>query len=246
MNTENMRVCYSDQTGRFALQVALILSSLLIPVVCSGTTLTVTQIRSAITDYLINQVSAGNSEMEIGRIGIDNRLNLPECTLPLVIDTAPGQPLRGNTTLGVRCQGVQPWTVYVPVEIRLLREVLVSSRPLRRNTTISATDLIVEKRDISKIRTMPITDMTEAIGQVTRFHIAQGMVLSENLLELPTLVTRGQQVTILAQGPGLTISATGVALVDGVMGELVSARNLLSNKTISGVVTGSGVIEVNP
>jgi flagella basal body P-ring formation protein FlgA len=246
MNTKKQLYSYPDKIGRVTMQVTLIMVALMMPVVSFGTTVTVAQIRSAISGYLIDQVSAGNSELEIGRIGIDNRLNMPECTLPLVVDTAPGQPLRGNTTLGVRCQDAQPWTVYVPVEIRLLREVLVSSRPLGRNTTISAADLILEKRDISKIRTTPITDMTEAIGLVTRFHIAQGMVLSENLLELPKLVARGQQVTILAQGPGLTISATGVALVDGVMGELVSARNILSNKTISGVVTGSGVIEVNP
>ena len=63
-------------------------------------------------------------------------------------------------------------------------------------------------------------------------------------IEPPRIILRGDLVTLQYSRPGLMLSARGRALGDGAKGDLVSVLNEQSKRTIQGVVTRAGTVEV--
>ena len=69
-------------------------------------------------------------------------------------------------------------------------------------------------------------------------------VLSPASVEQPRLVRRGQRVRIDAGNQAIAISATGLALRDGRLGETVPVRNARSERVIDAVVSDHGTVRV--
>jgi flagellar basal body P-ring formation protein FlgA len=73
-----------------------------------------------------------------------------------------------------------------------------------------------------------------------------GTALTADLMVADLVVRHGQEVTLIAQGPGISVRATGKALEDGREGGLVRVQNLTSQKVVQGVVDANGTIQVTP
>jgi len=82
---------------------------------------------------------------------LDRRLRLTACELPLESFAPPGKRRMGKRTVGVRCNGKHAWTIYVPVSVKVMTEVIIAKRALERGTIISAADVGLEQRDISRL-----------------------------------------------------------------------------------------------
>ncbi|WP_246884635.1 response regulator, partial [Pseudomonas protegens] len=55
---------------------------------------------------------------------LDPRMRMPNCDKELTANLeSPAQPL-GRVTVKVRCEGASPWTVFVPAQVKLFREVV--------------------------------------------------------------------------------------------------------------------------
>jgi len=57
-------------------------------------------------------------------------------------------------------------------------------------------------------------------------------------------VHRGDRITIVARGDGLSLSATGVALENGRPGQRILVRNPSSGRVLHATVTGPHRVEV--
>ena len=89
--------------------------------------------------------SLGNiTAVEVTRL--DPRLALARCEQPLEPFVPNGQRRLGNATIGVRCDGQRPWTLYVPVRITSSVNILTARRPLSRGTVLAADDLVTVER----------------------------------------------------------------------------------------------------
>ncbi len=60
---------------------------------------------------------------------IDPRLQLPKCAATEAY-LPPGTRLWGNATVGLRCAAPSAWSLYVPVAVKVMGEVVVTQRPL--------------------------------------------------------------------------------------------------------------------
>lgn len=202
------------------------------------------QIHTAITAFIIEQTRQYNSppRIEVGRLG--PRLRIRPCTVPPSAFQPPGSRLLGNTTIGIRCNGRSPWTIYVPVQVQLFQPVAIVDRPLARGDTIREGDFKMVERDLGALKMGYITDARQPIGMVAKRPLGIGTLLTPQLLEAPRLVRRGEQVTIVAESGGLEIRASGEALADGARGDLVRIRNTTSRKVIEAVVVEPGVVKV--
>lgn len=182
-------------------------------------------------------------EVEDGRL--DPRLQLARCELPLEAFLPPGGRASGNTTVGVRCSGGQPWTLYVPVRVAVSGPVVVVTRPLARGDLIGDGDLQVVERDLGQLPFGYLQDPAEATGKQLLRPLSAGTALTPAMLEAPRLVRRGQQVTLLAIAGSVEVRMTGTALGDAAAGERVRVRNVNSKRIIEGVVTPSGQVQVD-
>ncbi len=127
--------------------------------------------------------------------------------------------------------------------VPVLADILVSTRTLRAGTRITADDL-------SLIRgTAPhgaASNPAEVIGMEARVTLYAGRPIPLGSLTQPALVERNQLVSLIFLHGGLEIRADGRALGRGAAGETIRIMNLASRSTITGRVTGPGIIEVHP
>ncbi len=203
-------------------------------------------IKQTVHDYLQDNTSQLSIQPKIKVGQLDSRLRLHACSKPLLAFTPDGSKLKGRTTVGVRCQGDKPWSIYIPATIAIYEEIVVATTPLMRGHIVSTTDIKLEKREVGKISGQHfIYDLNLAVGKVLKRPISAGKVIQASYLEMPRLVRRGQMVTILAITNGLVVRMSGKSMMDGAKGDLIQVRNPKSKRIINGTVTASGEVRVN-
>lgn len=227
-------------------QILAVLLALLGPTVATAQALqSHDSIRSAARRFMLARVSAaGERDVSIKVDALDARLRLPACAAPLQAFAPPGGRNIGNTTVGVRCAGARPWTLYVPARVIVRDQVLVAQYALARGQTVTANALAWQERDLSRLSFGYLTDRAAALGKVLRRAVGAGTVITPDMLAAPLLVQRGQTVTLVAGGSAVAVRMSGKALSDGALGEIVRVRNPRSERVVQGVVVASGEVRV--
>ncbi len=182
----------------------------------------------------------GRVSVQVG--GFDERLALPACT-KLDPFLPPGSRLWGNASVGVRCTAPYPWTVYVPVTVRVEGHVWVAARPLAPGARLEGADLTPVAADLTQLPAGTITDAQEAIGKTVAFSIAAGQPLRSNQLKSPPVVMQGQTVKVVAKGNGFAVSTEGRSLTTAGDGQLAQVR-MASGQVVSGIARPGAVVEV--
>ena len=206
----------------------------------------ITQAQSALYNVLDNFVSTqtqglpGTVTYTIGQL--DSRTQLAACESfePFL----PGASrLWGKSTVGVRCLGPAKWTVYVPVQVNVSGNYLISARAMPAGYSVSADDIVVRSGDLSTLPANALTDRTQAIGKTVKIGMAAGQALRSDQLIAPWAVQQGQTVKTVANGAGFSVSSEGVALGNAVAGQSVQVRTP-SGQTVSGVARAGSIVEV--
>lgn len=201
-------------------------------------------IKSAVESFLRRETVGLPGTVSFAVGAVEPRLNLPACAAlePFV---PAGTRLWGNATVGVRCNGAQPWIIYVPVEVRVAADVVHSARPLAQNQPIGAADLVMQKANLTQFPAGVLTDMRHAVGKTLSSSIAGGQPLRQDMLRAPTVIQQGQPVKLRVQGRGFRVSAEGRALTAAADGQAVQVR-VQSGQVVSGVARNGGVVEMRP
>jgi len=196
-----------------------------------------------VEDYLATSQTEGRYEIEVKQL--DPRLRMPMCDKELTASLeSPATPI-GRVTVKVRCEGASPWTVFVPAQVRLFREVVTTTRPLKRAGIIEPGDVVLRERDISSINQGYFTSVDQAIGQkLTRPTVAD-QVMTLVHLEQAEVVRKGDQVVITARSGTLSVRMPGEALSNGGLAEQIRVKNLNSMRVIKAQVTAPGQVEVS-
>ena len=202
-------------------------------------------IRNAAIAFITQGIKETYPHHEIKVNALDPRLKLPTCKGPLAGFLPTGGQLIGNTTIGIRCSGTKPWTIYVPASVKAMRKVVITTRPILRNSAISKADIRLEERDVSTGSDTYIYAPEHVLGKLAKRALPSSTSLTPTMLTEPILVRRGQRVIILAQGAGIEVRMAGTALMDGAEGQIIRAKNKRSKRTVEGQVIQPGVIKVN-
>lgn len=173
---------------------------------------------------------------------LDGRLALARCSQPLTTLPVSSTRALGAVSVGVRCPGSQPWTLYVRGEVSATQAVPVLNGALQRGDLIGKNDIVVEKRNITQDFGGIITEVDDLIGMEARRNLQAGTPLRFADLLSPVLVERGQTVSIVSGGGGLRVSMQGKALANGGAGDRVMVANLTSGTRVEGVVAADGSV----
>ncbi|HEF4763067.1 TPA: flagellar basal body P-ring formation protein FlgA [Pseudomonas putida] len=196
-----------------------------------------------VEDYLATSQTEGRYEIQVNQL--DPRLRMPMCDKELTASLeSPAKPL-GRVTVKVRCEGSSPWTVFVPAQVRLFRDVVTTSRPLRRAGIVEPEDVILRERDISAINQGYLTSLDQAIGQRLTRPMVADQVITLVHLEQAEVIRKGDQVVITARSGTLSVRMPGEALANGGMSEQIRVKNLNSQRVIKAQVTAPGQVEVS-
>lgn len=174
---------------------------------------------------------------------LDTRLRLPACPAKPETFSPPGSRPSAAASVGVRC-AAPSWSLYVPVDVEVVVDVVVLAGPAATGKTLTAADLRLEPANIARLGAGYLTRVDDADGFVLRRPVRPGTVLTPALLARPTLVKRGQRVEMLAAASGLAVRSEGEALSDAAEGERVRVRNVRSRAIVEGVVAADGTVRI--
>jgi flagella basal body P-ring formation protein FlgA len=198
---------------------------------------------NTLDDYLRNQTQGlpGKVTYSIGQL--DARTQLSPCNAfePFL---PGGSKLWGKATVGVRCLGPSNWTIYVPVQVSVSGNYLISARTMPAGYVIGEADIVVRSGDLSTLPANIVTDQKQAIGKTVKNGFAAGQPLRNDQLLAAWAVQVGQSVVTVSNGPGFSVSSEGKALNNAVAGQLVQVRTA-SGQTVSGIARPGGIVEVS-
>ena len=201
-------------------------------------------IRLAAKTYLENNPPVGEGRIEFTIGHLDSRLRLQQCAAALEVFRPPGGRNSGHTTLGVRCSGPKPWKLYIPVAIKVYRPVAVAQGALLRGALLTAADIELVEKDVSRLGYGFIADPSNAVGKELRRSVTAGTVMTPHHLAAPHIVERGQTVVIVANSGGIEVRMAGEALADGAHNDRIRVRNNKTRRIVEGTVSAPGVVQV--
>lgn len=128
--------------------------------------------------------------------------------------------------------------------IERLIPVPVLKSSLKNGDIIGAADIDYIDMAQSNLPNTILLSEKDIVNMTPRRMANAGKPLTANDLQQPTMVERGDAITIVfAQGP-LTLTAKGKALQAGAMGDVVRIANTDSNKNLQGIITAHREVTV--
>ena len=155
-------------------------------------------------------------------------------------DSRPG---RKNVTAAILQEGKEQGQVKMSGDLQLFGTVVSTTKRLNRNDIITSDDILAKRQDVSLLDGGLIGDPKQAVGQKLKTSLPAGAILYAQTVDAPTLVKRGERVTILAKSRAIEITAPGEARNSGALGEIVRVKNLTSRREIQARVMGVGIVE---
>jgi flagella basal body P-ring formation protein FlgA len=175
---------------------------------------------------------------------LDSRLAPALCDAPL--QALPGKTKRtlGPISVGVRCNGSQPWTIYVRGTVNAYADIPVLTQSVPRGELISQGDIAIEQVEISSDFERIIVDQIDIVGKQAKRALRAGEPLRFTQLMHPILIERGQAVTLVSGIAGIEVRMQGKALASGAAGDRILVSNERSGRRLEGVVGGDGTVKI--
>lgn len=199
-------------------------------------------IQKTVEDFVRRQTVGLPGQVTFTVSPIDSRLNLAPCPAPEVFLPA-GARLWGNAAVGVRCSASNPWTIYVPVSVKVTGNFVIAARALSQGQAVGPADITTQRGDLTELPSGIITDSSQAVGKTMAASIGAGNPLRQDMLRSPSIILQGQTVKLVSQGSGFQVSAEGKALGNAAEGQVVQVRTS-SGQVISGIARPGPVVEV--
>lgn len=201
-------------------------------------------IQALAEQHLLQLLPDQQAKVHLQADALDSRLHLALCAEPLQAFLPSGASLGSRATVGVRCNTGNTWSVYVPVNIESEVSVLSLNKALPRDAIVNATDVLRLTRRVPGLSNQYLQDIDELQGKRLKHELPAGALLTPNQLQTPTLIRRGQQVTLLAVIGGIEVRNQGIALADANVNTRIRVRNLNSAKVVEGLVDNDSQVRV--
>lgn len=151
---------------------------------------------------------------------------------------------RFHTTLYAPSKANPLQTMRVAGAIHQVAKVPVLTSTMRNGTIIKASDiemLTLRSRDLSADM---ILDADALVGTTPRRMILNGKPVTDNDIQAPQIVTRGQTVTMIFSNGTLQLTAQGKAMESGAKGDAIRVVNANSSRSVQAIVSGEKEVTI--
>lgn len=186
----------------------------------------------------------GGQPVEISFHGSGNEIEVP-ATAPAVLqvesfsyDSRSGRFYAAVTTPG------RTDSMKVSGRAQSVEAIPVLKNRVAPGETISRSDIEWMQVPAGRYSSGYIDQINDLIGQTPRRSLLIGAPIRASDISKPEAVSKNGLITMVAQAPGMTITATGRALEGGSIGDVIQVMNLQSKKTIQATITGPGLVQV--
>jgi len=234
---------FNDRRLATAIAAGVVLAALAAPAGAAPSRQNLKDLTSAARHWLAASLSgASGRPPHIDIQPPDPRLQLPRCGHPHFSRLHPSAR-SGRIALRATC-GHPAWQLYLIARVQRRIRVVIARHPLAAGQHLTRADVTRDRRNQSSLPPNAVTSLQAAVGHVLMHSLAAGSPVTGTALALPTVVRRGDRLTIVAQGDGLSLSAAGVALENGRPGQRILVRNPSSGRILHATVTGPHRVKV--
>jgi flagellar basal body P-ring formation protein FlgA len=204
------------------------------------------QLRAAAEQAVRTQYSGAGSRVVITPTPLSARWHLASCPHALQTRLPNRQGTPSRVAVAVSCEGSPGWTIQIPVQMQVFRQVLVTSHPLARGDIAGPADVHTEERDITRLGYGYIESLDQITGHSLARPLIAGAVLEPGDLNGRQVVQAGEEVALIADLGGIEVRTSGMALDGGDTGAHLQVRNGNSGRIIDGIVVGPGQVQALP
>lgn len=195
--------------------------------------------------------------LELAGAPRDSDIDLPGFTMaPLPTNAAPSldfsnttfDPATGRfgTMLTATVEGAPPVQARLSGRVQEMTVLPVTRRAMLPGEVVTSGDLQWTRLRIGLARGEVVRLPVQAEGQALRRPVPSGQPLQLADLGRPVIVAKGAPLQLSLDGPGLQLTAQGVAVEAGGLGERIHVTNPYSRAVIEAEVTGPGRARVVP
>lgn len=199
-------------------------------------------VKAAVEDFLRLQTRGLPGQVSFSIGGLSQNNSLLPCP-SFEVTQAPGGKPWGRTTVKVRCNMENGWSVFVPVHVKVTANYLIAAKPLSQGQTVTEADLGLQLGELSEQPNGTLTDPHQAIGRTTAMQIPAGRPLRSDMLRQVMAIQQGQNVKVISRGAGFQVANEGKALNNAVEGQVAQVR-LNNGQIVSGIARGNGQVEI--
>lgn len=209
-------------------------------------------VRSIIETWTQEQIDAesqngdGNTRYEVAaRWQGDILLDVPG-QVDFEVKRMSSRPFRGPTVVRVELyvDGQLDRSMAVTVDCRFYREVVVTTRSMRRGNLLESDVLMMEERDITRLKHGWFDSLDELLDLQSARPIGVGQTVSHRHVQPVPVVHRGDDISMAVTTGTMSLLVTGVAMQDGGIGERIRVRNIESGKVVFGEILDAGTIRI--
>ena len=226
--------------------ITLLLASAITMKVSAYTSDTATEVRAAAEQVVRVQYAQTGGRVVIMPEQLNSRLRLAPCPQALQARLPTDQRASSRVAVSVSCPASTGWTIRIPVQLQIYRQVLVTTRPLARGDSVGPGDVRSEERDITRLGYGYVDSLDQVTGRSLARPLSPGTVLQPGQLNGREMVRAGDQVELVAQLGGIEVRTTGQALDGGDTGARLRVRNGHSGLIVPGIVLAAGEVKALP
>ena len=199
-------------------------------------------IKTKITEFLETQTIGYPGKVSVRAGAIDPNLKLAQCP-DMQVFMPTGSRAWGKTSVGVRCNAPNVWTIYVQATVNVMAQYLVAASPLAQGQLVTEQDMMFENGDLTQLPAGVFTEQSQAIGRTVNISMTAGTVLRQELLKIAPVVQQGQTVMVTSKGKGFSVSAEGLSMGKANDGQVVQVK-VASGQIVTGIARNGGQVEV--
>ena len=135
----------------------------------------------------------------------------------------------------------------VPVRtyIKLYKDVLIAKDTIKEDHIISEADILKVRRNVDRMPSAYVTDEEDILGKIASRAINPNEVIQETTVSAVPVIKSGDRLMIVFETPNLRLTAPGISLQKGALGDRIQVRNLQSKILVYATVQDRNHVQVN-
>jgi flagella basal body P-ring formation protein FlgA len=134
----------------------------------------------------------------------------------------------------------------ITINLRVEEPVLVAKTRIDRDTPLGPDNVAVEMRETTQMNEIAVGNPRKLMGFLAKVTINPGRIITPRVVAMPPAVKRGQEAKIVYRTGGVSVTADAVCRQDGLPGQIITAKSLVSQRLVRVRVTEDGWLEPVP
>ncbi|MCP5003412.1 MAG: flagellar basal body P-ring formation protein FlgA [Planctomycetes bacterium] len=161
---------------------------------------------------------------------------------------ADANKIRGNVVVMVTAttnsDGIPIFKIPVHFRVSVFEFIAISKRKIDPYKSLTKENVFLARRETTRVRGSIFSSIEDLKGKVTSRSVLPFTVITEEILETPPTVRKGDVVTLYIKTGTFKIVTKGLVQENGITGDVIRVKNFDTKKIIHGEIIDSANVQI--